>query len=134
MPSFRTILNLLALGSVMVENPMPQRVIANAIRVVALVVMSTLLAAVLLVSGLAFGYQLMIHNGIDGIDAALYCFGVVAVITVIVVYFTVQKSKTLLTDIGSNTKKSVPLTTHLADQATDVVDAFVSGFLSRYKK
>lgn len=131
MPSIRSILSLLALGSVMVDNPMPQRVLANALRVVALVIVSAMLAGALLLAVIAFFYKLMIANGIIELYAVSYIVLAIALIATFMIVYTVRRSKTLLEDVSTAVKKPVPLTTHLTNQAGTVAEAFLHGFLNK---
>ena len=131
MPSFKSILSLLALGSVMVDNPMPERLVANALRVVALVIVSSMLTGALLLAVIAYFYKLMIANGVEELYAALYIVGAIAAITGGMVAYTINRSKNLLQVVKSSVKKPVPLTTHLTNQAGSVAEAFLRGFISK---
>lgn len=134
MPGIKSILSLLALGSVMVDNPMPQRLVANALRVVALVIVSSMLVGGLVLAIVAYFYKLMLANGILELHAIGYIVGVIAVLSAILIAVTVNRSKYLLEVVSTSVKKPIPLTTHLANQAETVVGAFISGFLERYTK
>jgi hypothetical protein len=132
MPSLRSILSLLALGSVMVDNPMPQRVLARAVRVVALVILASMLFAALLLTVLACGYKEMISRGVAEANAMWYVLGIIFVIAAGVIIAACNATKGLLDEVKATVKKPIPLTEHLTQQAGNVVEAFVSGFLSRY--
>lgn len=131
MPSIKSILSILALGSVMVDNPMPHRVLGNALRVVALVIVSAMLAGALLLAIIAYFYKLMLANGINELYATGYIVGAIAFLSVGVIAYTINRSKNLLEDVNASVKKPVPLTTHLTNQAGEVAEAFLRGFLTK---
>jgi len=131
MPSIKSILSILALGSVMVDNPMPQRVLANALRVVALVIVSAMLVGALFLAVIGFFYKLMIANGVIELYAVSYIIIAIAVVAAILVTYTIKRSKTLLEDVSTSVKKPVPLTTHLTNQAGTIAEAFLHGFLTK---
>jgi hypothetical protein len=132
MPSLRSILSLLALGSVMVDNPFPQHLIAKAIRVVALVILASMLVGAFILTLVACGYKQMIVHGITEADAMLYTLGIVFLIAVAVIMMAYNGTNNLLAEVKANIKKPIPLTTHLTNQAGNVVEAFIVGFLDRY--
>jgi hypothetical protein len=64
----------------------------------------------------------------------LYVLGIVFVIVVAVVIAAVNATKHLMDEVRTTGKKSVPLPEHLGMQAGSVIDAFITGFLSRYNQ
>lgn len=131
MPGIRTIMNILALGSVMVDNPKPRRMIKRALCVVGLVILSAMLVGALLLTAIAYIYQLFLTNGFLPIEAGIYVFAIVFALTILFIGITIHCSKNLLSDVNENSRKPVPLTTHLGVQAGNVIEAFVDGILKR---
>lgn len=136
MPSLRSIFSLLALGSVMVDNPMPRRLVANALRMIALVIASAVMAVALFLTIIAYFYKLMIANGVIELYAVSYIVLTIAVMTALLVLYTIHRAKKLVEEVNTATKKSVPLTSVMTDlvtsQAGSVAQAFLRGFLDKY--
>jgi len=131
MPSIRSILSILALGSVMVDNPTPRRIISKALYVVALVILSALLTGALLLSIVTFLHQLFLSNGVPRVEAALYVMGIIFAITAAAAVLTISYVRKLLQEVDLSAKKPVPLTSHLGGQAVNVAEAFFNGLIGR---
>jgi len=132
MPSLRSIFSLLALGSVMVDNPMPQRILARAIRVAAFVILGSMLTGAFLLAIIAFIYKAMVSHGIPETDAMLYILGIIFIVMVGVIITAYNATNHLLDEVKVGLKKPMPITEHLGGQAGTIIDSFVRGFLSRY--
>lgn len=134
MPSLKSILGLLALGSVMVDNPIPERLIKKVACVVMMIVFSCILVGALLLAAIIYGYQALVDHGYSNMEAGLYIVGGLAALAAISVGMSVGSFRTLLVEFKTGLKKNVPLTTHLTTEATNIAEAFLNGLLNRGTK
>lgn len=131
MINLKSILSLLALGSVMVDNPLPQRIVSRFLWGVALVVLSSILIGALLLAGVVLGYQQLVNHGYPETQALLYIIGGIAALVLVGVIATSCLVKRLLNDLRTNIRRPVPLTSHLGSQASSIFESFVDGLLNR---
>lgn len=133
MPSLKTLFSLLALGSVMVDNPLPERLIKKVVCVVVMIVFSCIVVGALLLAAIIYGYQAMLDHGYTAMQAGMYITGGLAAIAAVSVALSVSEAKKMLIELKSSLKKNVPLPTHLANEATNIAEAFLNGLLNRNK-
>lgn len=131
--NLKSIFSLLALGSVMVDNPLPQRIISKLLWVIALVVVSSILVGALLLAAIICGYEQLVAHGIPQLDAALYMIAGLLALAGTAIVSTNCYVKKLLNDVRANFKRPMPLTSHLTSQAGSIFDSFVDGFMNRNK-
>jgi len=134
MPSLRSILSLLALGSVMVENPIPELLIKKAACVIGMIVFSCVMVGALLLAAIIYGYQAMLEHGYSPMQAGLYITGGLFVVSFISVMCSMSSAEKLMGELKGSLKKNVPLTTHLGNEASNLVEAFIAGFMNRPKE
>lgn len=135
MLNFRTILGLIAAGSVMVDNPLPKKIISKVICVVASVVLSAVMIGALLLAGIMYAYQLMtVRYDFGSLEASLYIVGAMGLLSTIAVIFVVCSIRKLVDALPKSLKKNVPLTTHLGNEATQVVQSFINGLMGKTER
>lgn len=132
MPSLKTLLSLLAVGSVMIDNPLPKRIVSKVVCAVAAVFISTVMIGALLLALTVYAYQTMVLvHGFAPLEASLYILGVISVLTLIALIFAVCAVKKVVKVIPRSIKKNVPITTHLGNEAVTVVQAFLNGVMGK---
>lgn len=131
MPLLKSLLSLLAMGSVMIEDPVPQNLVSKVLRTVALVVVTSVLFVALLLTGFVSLYHYLLSLNIPELDASLYIMGGIAALTAIAGLITVRQACCLKQSLRHSIKKPVPLTSHLTDEVTTVVKSFFNGLMSK---
>lgn len=134
MINLRSILSLLAMGSVVIDNPVPKRFVGKALSCVALVVITCLLSIALILAGFFCFYTYMISIGYTSLEASLMIAGGIGTMTAIAAIFMARSVKALMKSINSDFKRSVPLPSHIANQTGNVIEAFVEGLMNRKQR
>lgn len=132
MPGIKTLLGLLAAGSVMIDNPLPKHLISKVICVVATVVISAVMVGALLLAGMIYGHQIMVMQyGFTPLEASLCILGVMTCLTILAIIFAVISVRALVGIIPKSIKKNVSITSHLGNEVTQVVQAFFNGLTGK---
>lgn len=130
--SIKTILSLLAAGTVMIDSPLPRRVVSKVVYVVAAVVISAILVGALLLAATLYVYQLLITSyGLAPMQASLYIIAVMTILSVIAIVFAAISIRNLAEAIPRSLKKNVPLASHLGNEAAVVAQAFFRGLMGK---
>lgn len=128
MLSIRSILNLLALGSVVVDKPISERLVKKIVYTLGLVVLACMLVGALLFAAVFYGYHYMIEEGYDPMQSVLYVLGGLALVGVGVITVALNSVYQLINEVKGSMRQSVPLPTHLLTEATNVIEGFFKGF------
>ncbi len=128
---FQSLLSLLALGNVMIEDPVSPSVISRALRTLALVVINSLLIVAVLLTGFVCLYHYLITMGFSELRASLLVLCGLTLIAIISTLLTLRHSRCLTKSLRSILRRPVSLTAHIANEATSVVTSFVDGLLKR---
>ena len=134
MPSLRSILSLLALGSVIVESPVPKRLIQKALYMLGMIVFICISVGAFLLAAIIYGYQALVEHGYQPLEAGLYLLGGMAVLVIIAIISSISAGRQLVEEMKFGIKKSVPLTTHLTNEVSSVAEAFIRGLINRNRK
>lgn len=131
MLNIRTLLSLLAMGSVMVDNPFPTKdLVRRAVQVIVGVTLGAVMVGALLLALVLFSYQTMtITYGIAPLEAALYIVLGIAALTLIAILYAVMSIKKLGENLPKSLKKNIPFTSHLGNEAGLVVQSFLRGLM-----
>lgn len=132
MSTIRTILSLLAAGTVMVDSPLPKRLVNKVVHVVAAVVLSAVLVGALLFATTVYVYQLMVTTyGLAPMDAVLYLLVAIALLTAAAVICTTLCVRNLVDAVPRSIKKNIPIASHLGNEVTQVAQAFFRGLTGK---
>lgn len=130
--NIKTILGLLAAGTVMVDNPLPKRLVSRVVRVIALVLLSVVLATALLLAASVYAYQYMtMAYSMAPLDAALVLVGALGAISVLVIAIAVFCARKLINDVPQSIKKTIPVTAHLGNEVMTIAQAFFRGLTGK---
>lgn len=134
MINLRSILSILAMGSVVIDNPIPKGFVAKAIKAVALVVSSCLLLIALIMAGFFSLYNYLLVTGYTSLESSLVIAAGIGALTLVVVLFAINALTALMNSLSTDFKRNVPLPLHIANQTSGAIEAFVDGLMSRRNK
>lgn len=131
MSKLKSILGLLAMGTVLKENPISQGLVAKVLRTLVSVIVTCMLFVALVVAGFVSLFLYLVDAGHSNVEASLYVLGGLAGLLVIGVFAMCYAMKHLKFFIRTNVKTPVPMTAHLVNEANTVVKSFIDGLLNR---
>lgn len=134
MVHLRSILSLLALGSVVVKSPVPDRLIKKIACVLGMVFLCSMLIGALLLAASVYGYNYLVAQGYEPMESGVYVLCGMLALIVLAVSVTAQYADSALDELKASLKKSVPLTTHLTNEVGSIVEAFFKGLMDPPKR